>query len=225
MEVLNAAVGSYSSFQGLQRLKYAVLPYRPDIVTIYFGWNDHWVTSTTDRNIRVYSDTEIRLLNFFENFRVFQALNYLITTLRSRKPPQNTKDSVLNLRLRVSAKEYSDNLSAMIKLARENKIRPILITAPQEIGNWLGRNQVFPFPKQLLLLTHESYNDTVRQVARATNTELIDLAKEVALQPPGSVLSTDGIHFHEKGCAWVAGRLARYLESTPSWIPPETAAT
>ena len=41
--LVNVGVGGWSSWQGLQQLQRDVLPMRPKAVTIYFGWNDHWI--------------------------------------------------------------------------------------------------------------------------------------------------------------------------------------
>src|SRR3954467_9915755 len=36
-------VGGWSSVQGLAQLRRDVIPMHPKVVTIYYGWNDHWV--------------------------------------------------------------------------------------------------------------------------------------------------------------------------------------
>ncbi|MCX7008450.1 MAG: hypothetical protein NTY53_14570, partial [Kiritimatiellaeota bacterium] len=41
---VNVGVGGWTSYQGLQQLKRDVLPMQPRIITIYYGWNDHWCT-------------------------------------------------------------------------------------------------------------------------------------------------------------------------------------
>jgi hypothetical protein len=49
-EVLNASVAGYSSYQGLLWLRLQLLEADPDVVVVYFGWNDHWRTpGRTDR--------------------------------------------------------------------------------------------------------------------------------------------------------------------------------
>ena len=40
---LKLAVGGWSSFQGLQQMKRDVVSLRPRVVTLYYGWNDHWI--------------------------------------------------------------------------------------------------------------------------------------------------------------------------------------
>jgi len=42
VEVWNAAVPGYTSWQGRAWLKKQLLAMQPDVAVIYFGWNDHW---------------------------------------------------------------------------------------------------------------------------------------------------------------------------------------
>jgi hypothetical protein len=42
-EVINAGVPGYSSFQGVKLLESEIASYQPDVITVYFGWNDHWL--------------------------------------------------------------------------------------------------------------------------------------------------------------------------------------
>ena len=39
-EVINAGVTGYSTFQGIRFLKEQILKYKPDIITVCYGWND-----------------------------------------------------------------------------------------------------------------------------------------------------------------------------------------
>src|SRR5207249_1047274 len=43
-EALVAAVGGYSTYQGLEFMRES-LRYSPDAVVAYFGWNDHWLAN------------------------------------------------------------------------------------------------------------------------------------------------------------------------------------
>ena len=43
-EFVNAGVGGWSSYQGMRQLERDVLPMQPRIVTIYYGWTDHWIS-------------------------------------------------------------------------------------------------------------------------------------------------------------------------------------
>jgi len=40
--VFNGGVPGYTSFQGLKYFTNELLSYRPDVVSVCYGWNDHW---------------------------------------------------------------------------------------------------------------------------------------------------------------------------------------
>ena len=39
----NLGVSGWSSYQGLQQFERDIVPLRPRYVTIFYGWNDHWI--------------------------------------------------------------------------------------------------------------------------------------------------------------------------------------
>ncbi len=209
VEVLNAGVGSYTSFQGLRRLEHAVLKYHPDILTIYFGWNDHWLARQEDKNIRPLSGPQVIFLNIMEKSSFFQWMHYLIDRMT-----QNTLEDSLREKFtptwRVGLPDYEKNLNAMIDLAQEHQILVILITAPHDFKNWEPLN-IFPFPKETLLEVHQAYNDVVRVTAKRRGVYLLDLEKIIQQQPSDKLMSRDGMHLTSEGCHFVAETLARKL--------------
>jgi lysophospholipase L1-like esterase len=219
IEVLNAGVGSYSSFQGLQRLKYAVLKYHPDIITIFFGWNDHWVTLVPDNRVRLRGDLEVAVINFLEKLRTYQWFHYWLARIRGLdlRPKKSDQEQVIekmkDLVPRVSTAEYEKNLNAMIDLAQTQNTQVLLITAPSDFSNFKPFLN-FPFPKEVLIEIHNQYNEIVRQIARERSVQLLDLAQIVSEVPQGSVLSGDGIHFHPDGCGFVAEKIVDRLIET-----------
>ena len=210
VEVLNAGVGSYSSYQGLQRLKYAVTPYRPDIVTIYFGWNEHWMAYMPDHEIKLQPRWVVRLLNFAERFRTYKFLNSLSDKLASRWTQQKGERL---LGLRVPPENYSQNLTAIISHARSHQMFPVLITAPSD-ETQLKPFYNFPFPKEKLAAIHRDYNEIVRQVGAQQNVPVIDLEKiirQLMSHKDMPKIFSDGIHFTPFGCKLVAQVLSQQL--------------
>lgn len=217
IEVLNAGVGSYSSFQGIQRLKHVVLKYRPDLITVFFGWNDHWIATVPDSQVRLKSAFETSLINFLEHFRTYQGLHYLIAKLKSTQHPGRTaedktlQEKMRSVTVRVPVQEYEKNLNALIDMAQANQARIVLITAPSDLSGFEPFSN-FPFQKEALIPIHNRYNETVRKVARERGAALFDLDELVAREPAGSVLSKDGIHFSVPGCRFVAEKLVERLK-------------
>jgi len=208
-EVLNAGVGSHSSFQGLQRFKYAVLPYKPDIITIYFGWNDHWMTSVPDKEVRMKSEKLTALLNFLEHFRTYQAYHYLISEVLLKKHPAPVEPEGSEppledwIKLRVSPADYRANLNVMMDLAAQHGMKVLLVTAPYNSESF-GPSMNFPFPREVFEQVHEKYLEIVRQAAAEREVPLLDLAQEISGSRRASVLSEDGVHFSVSGCRTIA---------------------
>lgn len=215
-EVLNAGVGSHSSYQGLQRFKYAVMPYKPDIVTVYFGWNDHWITSVPDKDVKLKSETQVKLLNFFEKFRSYQAYHYLISKLVQPKKKPAASDEVKKnfsldwIKLRVAPDDYMRNLVEFVKMASQNGIRIMLVTAPSDPDR-LSPSSNFPFPAEHLVQIHAQYNQIVREVAKRLNVPLLDLAQDIQGELATKVFSDDAVHFTPEGCQYIALRFIEAL--------------
>jgi len=215
VEVLNAGVASYSSFQGLQRLKHAVLPYRPDLVTVYFGWNDHWITGTPDADIELRSEWETRLANALDRLRVAQAGRRLLASVRVRRDGATTGSRATPVP-RVDLEHYDANLREIAAVAREAGSEVLFITAPQDLHDWDNAN-LQPLPTDELVALHTRYNDIVRAVAAETGAGLLDLDALVEQRKPQRLIAKDGIHLNPAGCRFTAHAVAatvagRYLD-------------
>ncbi len=111
-------VAGWSTEEGLTQLRRDVLPLRPRLVTIYFGWNDHWVAlglpdaEAKPRHVSWWLSQHVRLVQLVEQVRL------------ARSVPMEQRPN------RVSPERYLSNLETMARLAFEHGIIPILITAP-----------------------------------------------------------------------------------------------
>lgn len=121
VEVVNAGVWGYSSWQGLNLFK-EILRYQPDMVLVSFGGNDaHRVTipdSQYVRSRRFYSESWILKLRISQ---LIIAANDIILL-------KNKRSAILVPR--VSLDEYERNLGEMIRLAKEHNVRLVFLTRP-----------------------------------------------------------------------------------------------
>ncbi|MDD5656042.1 MAG: GDSL-type esterase/lipase family protein [Elusimicrobia bacterium] len=213
-EVWNAGVGSWSSYQGLKLLETELLRYKPDIVTIYFGWNDHWLAwAAPDKDLAALLDRQSRVLRLVERSRLAQGLLYLADACRggpkfsARTPP------------RVALRDYASNLAAMVRLIRSAGAEAVLLTAPTVLTpehpvtlSLCRRTRNFFDPARIGEV-HESYNEAVRSVARRTGAPLADLASEFARAGRPGPFFTDGIHLtaagHRRAAELLAVRVRR----------------
>lgn len=209
IEVINAGCGSYSSLQGLRSLDKKVRKYKPDYISIFFGWNDHWLSLwKEDKDIEVSSDYVIALKNLMNHSRVYQ---FAVMHVLSFKDILNSDGMlVYPLQTRVSIKDYEENLNKMVDICKEIRATPILITAPtvlhanSEALRIFCDNGFLLDPNQFNQV-HDRYNDIVKKVAIKKKAILLDLASIMDHQRnKDKYFLKDGIHFTRQGRIFIA---------------------
>jgi lysophospholipase L1-like esterase len=210
---LKLGVAGWSSYQGLQQMQRDITALKPRYATIYFGWNDHWLSYGIPDKDMDFSKARFALYRSLQQSRVFQifALGYNLLL-------QN--ESATTRPLRVSPEDYRNNLLQMVRVARANGITPILLTAPSshqpghEPEYLQGR---FMTDLNQLVPLHRTYTDIVRSVAREQNVLLLDLQQEFDALPKETVrddyMKYDGIHLRPAGSTAIAESLYRFIET------------
>ncbi len=197
LNFINMACAGWSSFSGLQQMKHDIIDVAPKVMTIYFGWNDHWVGyGVNDKTAGKLASSSL-LQN--QDLRIVQ----LLTRLRVSKERQVADDG--QRPIRVSLADFRSNIEEMVDLAHANKIQPVLMTAPtsHQIGHepeYLRGRWIENLDE--LVPLHQSYVDVVREIAAEKQVVLCDLAN-IFEQFPREELDTylmkDGIHFTPEG--------------------------
>ena len=204
-EVINAGVIGYTSFQGRRLLESEVLDWSPDLVTVYFGWNDHWLArGRQDKN---QNEESSAVMDAWREFRVVQLTAFAMEGLRSESR---------NL-MRVELDDYRENL---IRIGLQCESRDITVwyfTAPHAfdlgIPPYLLQSGEVADERSLIPL-HQSYNQTVREVANASGAPLVDLATEMDGMNKQELFLDDHIHLSRGGRFYVTRRIIEMLEST-----------
>lgn len=204
---VNLGTAGWTTFQGLRQLERDVLPLRPRVATIYYGWNDHWIGfGLPDEEVaRLLRRTGSR----WQEVRLVQLGQKAWVALHRSDDNR-----------RVPLPEFRRNLHEMVSRARSHGIEPVLITAPTAHekgrepqylkGVWIRRLED-------LVPLHQEYVEAVRGVAREDRAVLCDLAADFAAIDPGrrqGLFLKDGIHFNHRGAQRAANRLADCLESS-----------
>lgn len=219
IECVTLAVGGYSSHQGrIIAQKYASLV-QPDLVVVFFGWNDHWRaygTSDSLKRIRTPGPSVRALAPMAElmpKSRLLQAARWTIDRLAG------AGSSALLSEPRVAPQEYRDNLARIEQIFSELNVPVIFLTAPTshyQLGmpdDLVRYNYVADTESGMR--AHRAYNEIVRAVASDTGSFLIDLEAELAsLSDPRSVFTKDGIHFTPEGLRRVAARLTNFISTS-----------
>ena len=202
----NFGVGGWSTYQGLQQLKRDVVGLKPKLITIFYGWNDHWIGfGIEDKHVRDYNTS---VLYSLQRFRLVQLVTQAVVKIEQKEL----------LPERVSASDFQKNLTEMVKIARRNHIIPVLLTAPQ--GHQKGKEPVFLATRWLrnlkdLIPIHQKYVSLVRKVAKKEKVVLCDLARKFEQLPKEDVVNkyfhVDGTHLRKAGDAVIADTLYHCL--------------
>ena len=203
VEVVNASCPGYTSFQGVRRLE-TVWPWKPDLIVVYFGWNDHWnsLTGYTDKELAARSEFE-PARSIFQRSHIYRATQ----TLLARKQPVPTDNR--SRTLRVPLPDYLENLNEIAEQAEQHNCRIVFVTAPTAFVQERLPEWVYPFFAQYYEMsadeiqalpdTHRQYNNAVRKVTQNTSCLLLDLALEWSAEKSAGNFRQDCIHLSDQG--------------------------
>ncbi len=120
VHVLNGGCSGYSAYQGLEILRRRGVKYRPDIVTIWFGWNDKgsWDGMTDAEHARLF--TREHRLTLSATYRV---LSYTLRRASHDKVREEREETQAGQR-RMPLDDYKARLRDMVELARATEIEP-----------------------------------------------------------------------------------------------------
>jgi lysophospholipase L1-like esterase len=208
----NFGVAGYSTHQGLRQLARDVLPLRPQVVTLFYGWNDHWIGfGVSDAQVTRLQESPL-LFQLQRRSRLYQLVVKGLTAARIRQQERRP--------LRVSPPAFADNLTEMIRLCRKQGVVPVLLTAPT--SHRRGHEPAYLAERHIedlndLVPLHQRYVEIVREVAARERVPLCDLALRfqelLAQEPADQYFQADGIHLLPQGDAKVAEYLYDCLQS------------
>jgi lysophospholipase L1-like esterase len=197
---IKVGVVGWSSEQGLAQFKRDILPLHPRVVTLYYGWNDHWVAlGPPDSQARPGA-----LVWWLSGHsRVWQLA---MKARRSAPGPLDRRP------FRVDLDRYGSNLTTIVELGRRNGIATVLITAPS--GHEVGHEPAYLAARYVRRLSdvvpvHRNYVAATRAVAERTGATLCDVAAAFDADPlKASYFEKDGIHLNQAGNRALADLLA-----------------
>lgn len=211
-EAFNMAVHGYSTEQALRLFRKTGRQFAPDFVTLFYGWNDHWRSSQTDRMGLPRAAGRLRAAVFRQ---VHRSRLYQLAVSLARPPPERDGDDFV---LRVPHDEYRANLQTLVREIREAGAVPVLITAPRadKLTPLLVKNRQVAKAEDAVRL-HDEYCDITREVAVASGAPLLDLERTFREEKAHHLFSADGIHFTDEG----RQRIAEEIHAMLRKISPE----
>jgi lysophospholipase L1-like esterase len=128
-EVYNFGVVGYSSEQGHRLFESDVIPYKPDILLIYFGLNDYtWAASIPDASMQSPGKLQVGLFNLFDKSYILR----WVSKADHRRDDGLFRPNFPDLKPseRVSIPRFKSNLETIISSARKMGATPILLDNP-----------------------------------------------------------------------------------------------
>lgn len=207
IELINAGVPGYSSFQGKRYLADDLIALQPDMVLVMFGHNDHFPTGRgiSDSAQQLNSSLLIKSQNLVSKLRLYRLLRKGLLKLTSDKTEARL-DDISGVK-RVSRPEFFANLREIVRLAKSSNVQPVLLIPPVASLENYYEGTVSNFHH-----LHELYQ---KEMIRASQYEE---APTVDLQAAFSDYSTlfddatnDPIHFNRQGHEVVARAIAEAI--------------
>jgi len=206
IDEVNLSLSGYSSHQGRVLAQRYGARLAPDLVAVYFGWNDHWLAwGAVDADKHIDASFE----RVYRSSRLLQAARKLVDSVRGATPVPLEST-------RVPIEAYRANLSAICADFRAQGSVVVLLTAPSAIdltgvADYL-LSRPFARDAESVGRLHREYNAVVREVAAANGAPLLDLEREFEGRGDRARLFLrDGIHLSDEGKAAVAQRFAEVV--------------
>jgi len=218
VEVLNAAVPGYNSYQGIMLLRTKLRGLHPDLITVRFGWNDHQMSPHTGNAFHEPStwvglkaeDLLLRTALYPFSLRLGMMLR---AKLQSSAQPEPSLPAVWTTDIPVD--EYKHNLTRIVELGRSQGAAVWLLTAPhalltedfrarvQELatspaGRMLLRSHAVPSFERLVEI-HDSYNAATREVGAALGVPVIDMEAAYRQHAAEHLFAEDVLHPAQEG--------------------------
>lgn len=138
VEVINAGQIGYSSYQGVRYFQDVILPLRPDIITLSYVINDvdkyrfYQNNLVADSTLQHLPEFLVRVENILSHSRFYRFYRRVLNQTRSVSHQFFGRSGVEEFRegRRVSLEEYRANISAIVRLAKEQGIGVVLMKMP-----------------------------------------------------------------------------------------------
>lgn len=187
VEVLNAGVPGYNSYHGILLLRSKLRGFDPDLVTVRYGWNDHFLSAGGEGEL--FREPDTRLGRFAEGLllrtKLYAFLRRLGLELRALRQPVDDQARQAFFEQReytptIPIDRYEANLRRIVELGRAQGADVWLLTSPrnrnadEEARKTQAKRNKLDFDE--LMQIHDDYNEVVRRVGLALDAPVIDMA-------------------------------------------------
>jgi len=212
VEVINAGIPGYSSFQGQKFFSLDISRLEPDIILMMFGWNDQWAAADNipDKEQDFPPQFILDLRDFVSRLKIYRLMRKIILSA-TEKPLDETLNKKHQVN-RVGFEDFYKNLNNIIQTAGKEGSQAIILTSPiPSLENYYP-----PGSRSKMHIYHELYNNQARLLASDTETALIDVSAEfdkyINLFDDAGI---DPIHFNAEGHRVLAEQIYFYFKNNP----------
>jgi lysophospholipase L1-like esterase len=223
-QVINAAIEGLNTDLALRRLVTKVIPLKPDIVTVYLGWND---LMKFDPVGQVESPGLGIIARAIDRLWLIKGMRKLVFYyIRPRVSlPATGRASRTGAFAEYRPAVFESNLRSIIRAARAAGAQVVVMTLPSVVSDDMSvddlrrANIVFPYYSSAYAVGDyvdliASYNRSIRAVAGAEGVGLVDLAKEIDSRADRRKFFLDTMHVNQLGRELIAEILARHLQES-----------
>jgi lysophospholipase L1-like esterase len=215
-ESVTLAVAGYSSHQGRVLAELYGTSSEPDLVVVYFGWNDHWLAFGEIDDEKQIEVSKGRLRSIWDKTysasRLLQASTWIGAKLSGHREIRIDQ-------VRVPPSRYRANLQRILEVFQERGVPVLFITAATSQYRF-GMHRALVDLGQVKdaktgIRLHSEYNDIVREVSQQPGAFLLDLESEFRNLPDNdlqAIFLNDRIHLTKVGLSVIADRITGFIE-------------
>ena len=222
IEVVNAGISGLNSELALRRLESRVPALRPEVVTIYIGWNDLMKFDPLAQNEESAFSGIARAVDDLWITKGLRKLLFYYLRPRMREPatgPESRTGKFAGFEPTL----FEQNLRAMISAVRGMGARPVVMTLPTLVRPDMTAKDLrdsgvmFPYFRSAYAVGDfldllAAYNGTIRRVAAEENVPLVDLARSFDAIPDPRPYFFDTMHTNRRGMELIAQDVSTVLE-------------
>lgn len=197
LEVANAGVTGYTSYQVLGRLRRLLPELSADVASFCVGWNDGTLRPVSDRVYAARLESTRALHGRLGDWRLYRLLAGFYVRWRLRAE----RDAKVRDQPRVPLEEYRQNLARIVAECRGTGVLPVFVRLPHR------RVPGEPPPES-------TYEQALLEVARELDVATFSVG-ELGLESRSddtTGLFIDSLHLSPEGAEIMAQHLARQLE-------------
>jgi len=131
-EVINAGIAGYNSQNARDRLIEDILQYKPDMVTIYIGWNDLMKVNPNNLSATGRYTWLARLMEQSYLMKVYRKLIFYYLRPLVMKPKSSGNELDVYVFDHFVPLTYQENLETMIQILQKRGIQALLMTLPTD---------------------------------------------------------------------------------------------